>query len=167
MAAFRGSDGSRLVKLIHSTDPWSLPRSARFPGIAKLAYLIWSNELPMEELTLDHLVLRYCRQIIMQAMDYVRGRMREENLPALKRQVQNVHIEKSRRSGLLSRVTHVLFSNLITCSASAGFLAATNGVRFGCLASLRKAMRISSRSSCDVMGFPCRSRIVRPVFRPM
>ena len=36
----------------------------------------------MEELTFDHLVLRYCRQIIMQAMDYVRSRMREENLPA-------------------------------------------------------------------------------------
>lgn len=49
----------------------------------------------MEELTLDHLVLRYCRQIIMQAMDYVRSRMRNENLPALKRQVQNVHVEKS------------------------------------------------------------------------
>jgi myo-inositol-1(or 4)-monophosphatase len=49
----------------------------------------------MEELTLDHLVLRYCRQIVMQAMDHVRSRMREENLPALKRQVQNVHIEKS------------------------------------------------------------------------
>jgi len=49
----------------------------------------------MEELTLDHLVLRYCRQIIMQAMDHVRSRMRDENLPALRRQVQNVHIEKS------------------------------------------------------------------------
>ncbi len=62
---------------------------------------------------------------------------------------------------------HVLFSNPITCSASAAFPAATNGVRFGCLASLRKAVKISSRLSCDVMGFPCRSRIVRPVFRPM
>ena len=50
----------------------------------------------MEDLTLDHLVLRYCRQIIMQAMDYVRSRMREENLPALKRQVQNIRIEKSK-----------------------------------------------------------------------
>ncbi|MGO8796774.1 MAG: inositol monophosphatase family protein [Candidatus Sulfotelmatobacter sp.] len=49
----------------------------------------------MEELTLDHLVLRYCRQIIMQAMDHVRSRMRNENLPALKQQVPNVHIEKS------------------------------------------------------------------------
>ena len=48
-----------------------------------------------EELTLDHLVLRYCRQIIVQAMDYVRSRMREDDLPALKRQVENVRIEKS------------------------------------------------------------------------
>jgi myo-inositol-1(or 4)-monophosphatase len=49
----------------------------------------------MEELTLDHLVLRYCRQVILQTMDYVRSRMREENLPALRRQVKNTHIEKS------------------------------------------------------------------------
>jgi len=49
----------------------------------------------MEDLTLDHLALRYCRQIIMQAMDHVRSRMRHENLSALKRQVENVHIEKS------------------------------------------------------------------------
>jgi myo-inositol-1(or 4)-monophosphatase len=49
----------------------------------------------MEELTLDHLVLRYCRQIVMQAMDHVRSRMREENLPALRQQVQNAHHEKS------------------------------------------------------------------------
>jgi len=49
----------------------------------------------MEDLTLDHLVLRYCRQIIMQAMDHVRSRMRNENLPALKRQVRNIHIKKS------------------------------------------------------------------------
>jgi len=49
----------------------------------------------MEELTLDHLVLPYCRQIVMETMDYVRSRMREENLPALRRQVANTHIEKS------------------------------------------------------------------------
>ena len=49
----------------------------------------------MEELTLDHLALRYCRQIIMETMDYVRSRMREENLPALRRNVTNTHIEKS------------------------------------------------------------------------
>ena len=29
----------------------------------------------------DQSVLRYCRQIIMQAMDHVHGRMREESLP--------------------------------------------------------------------------------------
>jgi myo-inositol-1(or 4)-monophosphatase len=49
----------------------------------------------MEELTLDHLVLRYCRQITMEAMDHVRSRMRNENLPALKRPVRNVHVEKA------------------------------------------------------------------------
>lgn len=49
----------------------------------------------MEALTLDYLVLRYCRQIIMQAMDHVRSRVRNENLPALRRQVQNIRIEKS------------------------------------------------------------------------
>jgi hypothetical protein len=32
----------------------------------------------------DHLVLRYCLQIIMQAMDHVRSTMREENLPAMR-----------------------------------------------------------------------------------
>ena len=35
----------------------------------------------MEELTPDHLV-HYCRQAVTQAMDYVRSRMRKENLPA-------------------------------------------------------------------------------------
>lgn len=49
----------------------------------------------MAELTLDHLVLRYCRQIIMQAMDHVRSRMREENLPRLKCRVKNPQLEKS------------------------------------------------------------------------
>lgn len=39
---------------------------------------------PMSELELDQLVLRYCRQVVMLAMDHVRSRMREENLPALK-----------------------------------------------------------------------------------
>lgn len=49
----------------------------------------------MADLTFDYLVLRYCRQIIMEAMDHVRSRMRNENLPALRRQVQNEHIRKS------------------------------------------------------------------------
>ena len=49
----------------------------------------------MEDLTLDHLVLRYCRQIVMQTMDHVRSRMREEDLPALRRHVANVHVQKS------------------------------------------------------------------------
>lgn len=39
----------------------------------------------MPELELDQLVLRYCRQVIVLAMDHVRSRMRKENLPALKR----------------------------------------------------------------------------------
>jgi fructose-1,6-bisphosphatase/inositol monophosphatase family enzyme len=49
----------------------------------------------MAELALDQRVLRYCRQVIMQSMDYVRGRMREENLPALKRQTAKPHLQKS------------------------------------------------------------------------
>ena len=49
----------------------------------------------MENLSLDHLVLRYCRQIVMQTMDHVRSRMREEDLPALRRHIDNVHVQKS------------------------------------------------------------------------
>jgi len=36
-----------------------------------------SNEAFMEERSLDHLVLRYCRKVIMQTMDCVRVRMRK------------------------------------------------------------------------------------------
>jgi len=49
----------------------------------------------MPELELDQLVLRYCRQVIMLAMDHVRSRMREENLPALRRCVAQPHVQKS------------------------------------------------------------------------
>lgn len=49
----------------------------------------------MPELDLDQLVLRYCRQVIMLAMDHVRSRMREENLPALRRCVAQPHLQKS------------------------------------------------------------------------
>ncbi|HPA20399.1 MAG TPA: inositol monophosphatase family protein [Verrucomicrobiae bacterium] len=49
----------------------------------------------LPSLTLDHLVLRYCRQVVMQAMDHVRGRMREENLPALRCRVGNTNVQKS------------------------------------------------------------------------
>jgi myo-inositol-1(or 4)-monophosphatase len=52
----------------------------------------------MTELTLDHLVLRYCRQVIMQAMNHVRSRMREENLPQLRRRVKNVRTEKAQEN---------------------------------------------------------------------
>jgi myo-inositol-1(or 4)-monophosphatase len=45
--------------------------------------------------TFDHLVLRYCRQIIMETMDLIRSRMRGENLPQLRKAVQNTHCEKS------------------------------------------------------------------------
>jgi len=41
----------------------------------------------MAELEFDHLVLRYCRQIIMKTMDHVRGAMRGENRLHLKRAV--------------------------------------------------------------------------------
>ncbi|MBU1692426.1 MAG: hypothetical protein KKC51_00515 [Verrucomicrobia bacterium] len=50
----------------------------------------------MAELELDQLVLRYCRQIIMQAMDHVRSSMREENLPAMKCRVAHPHVRKSK-----------------------------------------------------------------------
>lgn len=49
----------------------------------------------MPELELDHLVLRYCRQVVMQAMDHVRSRMREEDVPCLRRRVENAAIRKS------------------------------------------------------------------------
>ena len=49
----------------------------------------------MAELELDQLVLRYCRQVIMLAMDHVRSRMREENLPALRRCVDRPNVRKS------------------------------------------------------------------------
>ena len=52
----------------------------------------------MAELSLDHLVLRYCRQVIMQAMDHVRSRMREENIPYLRRCVQNPQVQKSEQN---------------------------------------------------------------------
>lgn len=43
----------------------------------------------------DQLILRYCRQVIMETMDQVRGGMREENLPALKCRVENREVCKS------------------------------------------------------------------------
>jgi len=49
----------------------------------------------MSELELDQLVLRYCRQVIMQTMDHVRSCMREENLPAMKCRVHNPCVHKS------------------------------------------------------------------------
>jgi myo-inositol-1(or 4)-monophosphatase len=49
----------------------------------------------MAELELDQLVLRYCRQVIMQAMDHVRSSMREENLPVMKCRVANSSVCKS------------------------------------------------------------------------
>lgn len=52
----------------------------------------------MAELEFDQLVLRYCRQVIMLAMDHVRSRMREENLPALKCRVSHPHLHKSEQN---------------------------------------------------------------------
>jgi myo-inositol-1(or 4)-monophosphatase len=49
----------------------------------------------MAELELDQLVLRYCRQVIMQTMDCVRSSMREEILPAMKCRVANPLVHKS------------------------------------------------------------------------
>ncbi len=52
----------------------------------------------MAELELDQLVLRYCRQIVMETMDHVRSSMREENLPAMKCRVANAHVQKSEQN---------------------------------------------------------------------
>lgn len=49
----------------------------------------------MPELELDQLVLRYCRQIILEAMDHVRGRMRGDNVPVMRSHVAKAAIEKS------------------------------------------------------------------------
>ncbi len=49
----------------------------------------------MPDLELDQLVLRYCRQIIMQTMDHVRSTMRDDNLTAMKCRVAHPHVQKS------------------------------------------------------------------------
>jgi hypothetical protein len=49
----------------------------------------------MPELEFDHLVPRYCRQIILKTMDHVRGAMRGENRLNLKRAVADPHLQKS------------------------------------------------------------------------
>jgi len=49
----------------------------------------------MAELEFDHLVLRYCRQIILKTMDHVRGAMRGENRLNLKRAVADPQLQKS------------------------------------------------------------------------
>jgi fructose-1,6-bisphosphatase/inositol monophosphatase family enzyme len=49
----------------------------------------------MPELEFDHLVLRYCRQIILKTMDHVRGAMRGENRLNLKRAVADPQLQKS------------------------------------------------------------------------
>ena len=54
-----------------------------------------SSNPTVTELELDQLVLRYCRQVILRAMDHVRSRMREETLPALRRCVAQPHVQKS------------------------------------------------------------------------
>jgi len=52
----------------------------------------------MAELELDQLVLRYCRQIIMKAMDHVRGAMRGERRLHLKRAVADPRLQKSQQN---------------------------------------------------------------------
>jgi fructose-1,6-bisphosphatase/inositol monophosphatase family enzyme len=49
----------------------------------------------MAELEFDHLVLRYCRQIILKTMDHMRGAMRGENRLNLKRAVADPQLRKS------------------------------------------------------------------------
>ena len=40
-------------------------------------------------------MLRYCRQVVMQTMNHVRSRLREENLPCLRRHVEEPAVRKS------------------------------------------------------------------------
>ena len=49
----------------------------------------------MAELEFDHLVLRYCRQIILKTMDHVRSTMRGENRLHLKLAVADPQLHKS------------------------------------------------------------------------
>ncbi|MCL4180058.1 MAG: hypothetical protein KJ072_20210 [Verrucomicrobia bacterium] len=50
------------------------------------------------DLALDHLILRYCRQVVMKAMDHVRGRMRGENRLHLKCAVADPELQKSQQN---------------------------------------------------------------------
>jgi myo-inositol-1(or 4)-monophosphatase len=52
----------------------------------------------MAELEIDHLVLRYCRQIIMKTMDHVRSTMRGENCLNLKCAVADPRLQKSQQN---------------------------------------------------------------------
>jgi hypothetical protein len=52
----------------------------------------------MPELEFDHLVLRYCRQIILKTMDHVRGAMRGENRLNLKRTVADPQLQNHPRT---------------------------------------------------------------------
>src|SRR5208282_6378434 len=52
----------------------------------------------MSELSLDHLVLRYCRQIILKTMDHVRSAMRGERRLYLKCTVADPHLQKSEQN---------------------------------------------------------------------
>jgi myo-inositol-1(or 4)-monophosphatase len=44
---------------------------------------------------LDQRVLRYCRQVVMKAMSFVRSNMREESLPDMRREVENPRVSKA------------------------------------------------------------------------
>lgn len=52
----------------------------------------------MTALDLNHVVLRYCRQIIMKAMDHVRNSMRQDSLASMRRCVDNPYIVKSEQN---------------------------------------------------------------------
>ena len=49
----------------------------------------------MAQLELDQLVLRYCRQVIMETMDHVRSTMRGANIASMKHRADNPTIRKS------------------------------------------------------------------------
>jgi fructose-1,6-bisphosphatase/inositol monophosphatase family enzyme len=77
------------------------------------------RENAMSELDLDQRVLRYCRQVIMLAMHYVRSRMRGEELLTLKRKAAHPHLQKSEQN--LTKVIDQETENVIVRALQSKF----------------------------------------------
>jgi hypothetical protein len=68
VAAFGGSDGSRLVKLINFYSSVFLSPSVRLAGIANPVCLIWNNEVPTSVLPFDTSLFQIKQDIARFAM---------------------------------------------------------------------------------------------------